>query len=91
MCVYHEIDEIALGHLVGAITFSALGGVKVLILIQYPALMRREVEASEIEWGALRPCFDGLAVPFGVARRQNSCTLTNKSSISPLSTSLTRC
>jgi hypothetical protein len=32
--IHNEIDEIALGHLVGAITTGVLGGIKVLVLIQ---------------------------------------------------------
>ena len=69
-CVHYVIDEIAFGHLVvvRAITISILDGIEVFILIQYP-LVRHEVGASEIEWVALHPCFDDLAVPFRVARR----------------------
>jgi hypothetical protein len=51
-----------------AITFSVLDGIEVFILIKYP-LVRHKVEASEIEWEALHPCFDDLAVPYRVARR----------------------
>jgi hypothetical protein len=51
-----------------AITFSVLDGIEVFILIKYP-LVRHKVEGSEIEWEALHPFFDDLAVPYRVARR----------------------
>ena len=45
---HHEIDEVAVGHLVGAITFGVLYRVKIFILVEHP-LMSQQVEGVEVE------------------------------------------